>query len=113
MSETTYRTVSRRVTFVIELSGDPITWQYPSDGARLVQVERVDLRFDHGDNGYSMDAYAYGQCLHRGKYTKIRGDHLCMGDVELWPAWLTELAELHRPEAYAVFTGLLADGGAR
>jgi hypothetical protein len=102
--QVSYRTATRRVEIEVEISGH-LVWKYPVEDARPVLVETVLLQYDHGDLGCCVSAKVRGAYLFRGKPTKSRADDLAGFVYELWPAWLHELAETHRPERYLEHRG--------
>lgn len=102
-----YRTAYRRVTFRIDLTGDPVIYQYAEDSHRIL-VESVTLHFDHADDGCSVTAWLQGPYLLRnGKPGKARANDPTGSVFETWPAWLRALADEHRPERYREHRGPL------
>jgi hypothetical protein len=107
MERAGYRTTSRRVTFQVHLTGEPVIYQYAEDAHRIL-VESVRLDFDHGDDGCSVSAHLQGPYLLRnGQPGKTRADDIAGHIFEMWPAWLQALADEHRPERYQEHRGPL------
>ena len=110
MRSTQFRTVNRRVEFDIELIGEPFSWTNWREGSRPVQPEWVRLTFNHGDDGYSVDAAIRGPHLSKttGKPLKAAPEMHYPGPPDLWPDWLAAIADRHRPESYAEHRGPLS-----
>jgi hypothetical protein len=110
MGNSGYRTTSRRVTYQVALTGEPIIYQYAEDAHRIL-VESVRLDFDHDDDGCSVSAHLQGPYLLRnGKPGKARADDFAGSVFETWPTWLQALADEHLPERYREHRGPLQAG---
>ena len=111
-TQASYRTIGRRVTFRVALTGQSVIYQRSKDEHRIL-VESVRLEFDQGNDGYLVSAYLQGPYLLRnGKPSKGCIESSAGFAFEMWPAWLQALADEHRPEQYQEHRGLVRMLGA-
>lgn len=107
-----YRTASRTVTTTVEVSEAP-DYAYPDPHRRPIAVRAVRLVYHTDDEDSYTDAYVVGVYVRKGGTPgKVNADEYT-GRADRWPAWLTEIANEHRPAGYVTLIGQTRPGADR